>query len=56
MDWMYKKSKPEDEEYLLGRRIDKHVEEEAEPKEDNPGLEMHGSVQGGRHMGVSQYM
>ena len=37
MDWMYKgPQKPEGEEYLLGRRIDKHIEEE-DKVEENKG-------------------
>ena len=31
--WMYKGEKPESEEYLLGKRIDKHVEGEEDKKE-----------------------
>ena len=27
VNWMYKQEKPANEEYLLGRRIDKHVEQ-----------------------------
>lgn len=26
MDWMYKEDKPEQEEYLLGRKVDKYIE------------------------------
>ena len=29
LGWMYKQEKPELEEYLLGRKIDKHVDEDA---------------------------
>ncbi len=36
MNWMYKESKPDKEDYLLGRKIDKHVEGLGEKKE-NPG-------------------
>ena len=32
VDWMYKQDKPDTEEYLLGRRIDKHVDT---PPEEN---------------------
>ena len=34
MDWMYKADKPDTEEYLLGRRIDKHIEEQDKPEEN----------------------
>ena len=34
MGWMYKGDKPETEEYLLGRRIDRHIEGESEPQEN----------------------
>ena len=37
MGWMYKKDKPDSEDYLLGRRIDKYVEEEAQPSNDQSG-------------------
>ena len=38
MDWMYKKDRPENEDYLLGRRIDKHIEEaEHVEEEQNKG-------------------
>ena len=36
MKWLYKESKPDDEEYLLGRRIDNHVEALKEPEEPDP--------------------
>jgi len=35
MDWMYKANQPDTEEYLLGRRIDKHIEEQDKPEENN---------------------
>jgi hypothetical protein len=38
MDWMYKGERPEREEYLLGRRIDKHIEEEDKVEEDKGKL------------------
>ena len=38
MNWMYKESKPDKEDYLLGRKIDKHVEGLGEKKE-NPGTD-----------------
>ncbi len=34
MTWMYKESKPDTEDYLLGRKIDKHVDGAAEKKEN----------------------
>ena len=34
MDWMYKQSKPESEDYLLGKRVDKHIEEAVETVKD----------------------
>ena len=30
MDWMYKQNRPDTEDYLLGRRIDKFVDDEKE--------------------------
>ena len=38
VDWMYKADKPEKEEYLLGRKIDKHIEEELEPPPADSGI------------------
>ncbi|XP_033729091.1 pre-mRNA-splicing factor CWC25 homolog [Pecten maximus] len=36
MDWMYKGEKPCEEDYLLGKRVDRHVEKEEEPpKQDD---------------------
>ena len=35
MEWMYKGNKTDKEEYLLGKRVDKHFEEEEEPPEEN---------------------
>lgn len=34
MDWMYKQSKPESDDYLLGKRVDKHIEEAVETVKD----------------------
>lgn len=34
MEWMYKQSKPENEDYLLGKRVDKHIEEAVETVKD----------------------
>jgi hypothetical protein len=34
MDWMYKQSKPESNDYLLGKRVDKHIEEAVETVKD----------------------
>ncbi|OWF35887.1 pre-mRNA-splicing factor CWC25 homolog [Mizuhopecten yessoensis] len=31
MDWMYKGEKPSEEDYLLGKRVDRHVETKDEP-------------------------
>ncbi|KAK3742814.1 hypothetical protein RRG08_064213 [Elysia crispata] len=36
--WMYKGDKPESEEYLLGKKIDKHVEGEEDKKEDEASI------------------
>uniref|UniRef100_A0A0B7BGC6 Uncharacterized protein n=1 Tax=Arion vulgaris TaxID=1028688 RepID=A0A0B7BGC6_9EUPU len=33
--WMYKSDKPDSEEYLLGKRIDKHVDGEEEKKDES---------------------
>ena len=38
VQWMYKCDKPGSEEYLLGRRIDKHIEEPKESEETDKGL------------------
>ena len=35
LGWMYKQEKPELEEYLLGRKIDKHVDEDANKESDS---------------------
>lgn len=35
MEWMYKQSKPENEDYLLGKRVDKHIEEAVETVKDD---------------------
>lgn len=35
LEWMYKGEKPELEDYLLGKRVDKHVEKDEEPKDDH---------------------
>ncbi len=37
LGWMYKEEKPELDEYLLGRRIDKHIDQDLS-KETDPGL------------------
>ncbi len=37
LGWMYKEEKPELDEYLLGRKIDKYVDEEAQ-KEIDKGI------------------
>ena len=36
---MYKQEKPELEEYLLGRKIDKHVDEDANKETDSSKYE-----------------
>ena len=35
LNWMYKGEKPDTEEYLLGRKIDRHVEGQEQPEERN---------------------
>ena len=37
VQWMYKCDKPDTEEYLLGRRIDKHVDDPKADDEANKG-------------------
>ena len=36
MDWMYTKEKPDREDYLLGKKVDKHFETEDKPEEPIP--------------------
>lgn len=39
LDWMYKGDRPDDEEYLLGKKIDKYIEGENDSQDDtNTGL------------------
>ena len=38
LGWMYKEDKPDLDEYLLGRKIDKHIENDEEKQEQNKGI------------------